>query len=88
MKYINSFEKYYDPDSYKIGDKILCKDDYLKKLEKGSIYEIEDIQKSEYFTQFKLYDVEYYWDHNHFRKATPREIKKYELKKTINKYNL
>ena len=87
MKYIKSFEKYYEPDIYKIGDKVLCKE-YLTKLITDGIYEIEDIKKSGYFTQFKLYGVEYYWDHNHFRKATPREIKKNELKNTINKYNL
>lgn len=84
MKYIKSFEN--DQD-YQIGDKVLCKE-YLTELEKYGIYEIEDIKKTGYFTQFKLYGVEYYWDHNHFRKATPREIKKNELKNTINKYNL
>jgi hypothetical protein len=83
MRYIKKFE---DID-INIGDIVICTDG-THELEHYGIYEIEDIKHENYFTQYKLSGIKYYWDYNRFRKANPKEIRKYEFDKKMNKYNL
>ena len=88
MKYLKKFE-HINENVVKIGDKVICIDagDSDHMLEYNNVYIVEKIKK-QIINQYKLKDVDYYWEEDRFRTGTTEEIEELEIKKDSNKYNL
>jgi hypothetical protein len=91
MKYLKKFEMTDDlnDEEFSVGDIVYCIDG-AAELDADKFYEIEDINKllKSGITQLRVCDVPFSWSLSRFRKCTPREIKRVELNKKMNKYNL
>jgi len=92
MKYINEYNNINDI-RYDVGDYVLLKENYFKGIYKtiyifSKIIEIKKIDSVPYLVEFA--DGETFWVSNSIitRKMTNDEIKKYELEKSTNKYNI
>jgi hypothetical protein len=58
-------------------------------LEYGKFYKIENIiTYRSGVTQYNFYNINYDWNDNRFRLATPEEKIQYELEQSANKFNI
>jgi len=99
MKHLKTFERHISNDipkntKFKIGDYVIVDSiDYTD--ESKIVYKVIGYSKNKYGSLYRVEELNntkndnyIYWQPKNLRKATPEEVIEFELRQSINKYNL